>query len=285
MTLETMMSELHYTNDIEQAILRKIRNDEKLINEISETAYYGEDFNFALCMRMPLTRLAVVTYLLLRKYDDYKAKGISESIIFDTFRDVSLRAKLYYKKTGKAGISKEDVIWFRHIMNVAIFKIGSLQFQPFEMIYLDEETIGEPYMVFTKEQKETLPTGTPVINCHIQQGADLSPEAVKASFQSAKRFFSTHYPTVQYKAFLCYSWLLYPPMVKNLAEKSNIKQFAADFSIIGACDDSEQAIEYLFGKGPKKELPANATTLQKLALNHIEMLGFACGIIEIRNPV
>ena len=134
MTLETMMSELHYTNDIEQAILRKIRKDEKLIDEIAETAYHGEDFN--LCKRMPSTRLSVVTYLLLRKYDDYKAKGISDSIIFDTFRDVSLRAKLYYKKTGKVGISKEDVIWFRHIMNVVIFKIGALQFQPFEMIYL-----------------------------------------------------------------------------------------------------------------------------------------------------
>lgn len=285
MTLETMMSELHYLNDIEQAILRKIRNDEKLIDEIAETAYQGEDFNFALCKRMPLTRLSVVTYLLLRKYDDYKAKGISENIIFDTFRDVSLRAKLYYKKTGKVGISKEDVIWFRHIMNVAIFKIGSLQFQPFEMIYLDEETIGEPYMVFTKKQKETLPTGTPVINCHIQQDADLRHEAVEASFQSAKSFFSNHFPEVQYKAFLCYSWLLYPPMIEHLFEKSNIKQFAANFSIIGACNDSEQAIEYLFGKGSKKELPANATTLQKLALNHIEMFGFACGVIEIRNSV
>ena len=39
-------------------------------------------------------------------------------------------------------------------LNVVIFKIGSLQFQPFEMIYLDEETIGEPYMTFSKEQKE-----------------------------------------------------------------------------------------------------------------------------------
>ena len=79
MTLETMMSELHYTNDIEQAILREIYKDEKLIDEIAETAYHGEVFN--LCKHMPLTRLCVVTYLLLRKYDDYKEKGISDSII------------------------------------------------------------------------------------------------------------------------------------------------------------------------------------------------------------
>ncbi|MCH5286666.1 MAG: DUF5596 domain-containing protein [Christensenellaceae bacterium] len=280
MTLETMISELHYTSDIEQAVLQKIRKDEKLVEQIAETAYKGEDFDFSLCKRMPLTRLAVVTYLLLRKYDDYKAKEVPDNIIFDTFRDVSLRAKLYYEKTGRVGISRGDVIWFRHIMNVVIFKIGALQFQPFEMMYLDEETIGEPYMAFAKEQKEALPAGAPVINCHIQQDADLSPEAVEASFQSAKRFFSTHFST-RYKAFLCYSWLLYPPMVKNLSLKSNIKQFAAKFSIIGACDDSEQAIEYLFRNGTKRRLPANATTLQKLAIEHKELLGFACGIIII----
>ncbi len=68
MTLETMISELHYTSVIEQAVLQKIRKDEKLIEKIAETAYYGENFDFALCRRMPLTRLAVVTYLLLRKY-------------------------------------------------------------------------------------------------------------------------------------------------------------------------------------------------------------------------
>lgn len=279
MTLETMMSELNYTNETEQAILRKIRKDEREIAEIAETAYDGEDFN--LCRRMPLTRLSVVTSLLVRKYDDYKANGISDRIIFDTFRDVSLRAELYYKKTGKAGISREDVVWFRHIMNAVIFKIGALQFQSFEMIYLDEETIGEPYMTFTKEQKEELPAGTPVINCHIQRGANLDPEAVEASFQGAKRFFAAHFPAAGYKVFLCYSWLLYPPMVKCLLEKSNIKQFAAKFSIIGACGDSEQAMENLFGKGTKRELPANATALQKLAFDHKELFGFACGTIEI----
>lgn len=83
---------------------------------------------------MPLTRLSVVTYLLIRKYGEYKKARIPDQVIFDTFGDISLRAALYYKKAGKAGISKEDVIWFRHIMNVAIFKVGSLQFQPFKMI-------------------------------------------------------------------------------------------------------------------------------------------------------
>lgn len=280
MTLDVMLAELNYNNEIEYAVLQKIRKGEKKIEGISKSAYHGEDFNFALCGRMPLTRLAVVTYLLLRKYDEYKVKGTPDKIIFDTFRDVSLRAELYYEKTGKVGISKGDVIWFRHIMNIGIFKIGSLQFQPFEMIYLDEETIGEPYLTFTKKQKEKLPDGAPVINCHIQQGADLSHEAVEESFQSARHFFSTYFPT-KYKAFLCYSWLLYPPMVKCLSHKTNIKQFADRFTIFGKINDPEQALEYLFEQEGKKKLPSNATMLQKLAFDRIELFGFACGITTL----
>ncbi len=281
MTLEKMLPELRFISDVEQAVLRKIRKDEKRIGEIAETAYHGEELDPALCGRMPLTRLAAVTYLLLRKYDDYKAQKIPDSIIFDTFRDVSLRANLYYGRNGKAGISKEDVIWSRHIMNTEIFQIGALQFQPFEMVYLDEETVGEPYMTFTRAQKEALPCGTPVINCHIQQGADLSARSVEAAFQNARAFFSKFFPAVRYKAFLCYSWLLYPPMLERLSERSNIKRFAGNFSIIGACNDPEQAIGYLFGHGAGKALPANATSLQKLAFEHIELFGFACGIIAI----
>lgn len=279
--IENIVTELDYLQVIERDIMQKIHRNERQIEEIAATAYQGEDYDFPLCRRMPLTRLSVVTYLLIRKYHEYKSKGIPEDIIFDTFKDVSLRAALYYRKAGKSGISKEDVIWFRHIMNVSIFKIGSLQFQPFKMIYLDEETLGEPYMTFTKEQKAALPEGSPVLNCHIQRGADLRPDKVGASFQAAKSFFSEHFPEEPFQAFLCYSWLLYPPMQELLLENSRIKRFAARFSVIGACFDPEQATECLFGHRARKEAAAHLTRLQQMALEHPHQFGFACGIIPI----
>ena len=229
---------------------------------------------------MPLTRLVVVVYLLSQKFAEYKAIGTTDEIILDTFRDVSLRANLYYKQYGKIGISKDDVIWFRHIMNVHIFKIGVLQYQTFNMIYLDEETIGEPYMVFTQEQKLALPNGSPVINCHIQKGANISAALVNESIDQAKVFFKDCFPSIEYKAFLCYSWLLYPSMLNMLPKDSNIKQFAEHFSIIGACNDSEQAMENLFDYG-KHNLPCNPTTLQRMAKNDNAILGYGCGIIML----
>ena len=89
-----------------------------MIGEIAETAYDGSDFDFPLCKRMPLTRLAVVTYILKLKYSQYKAIGASDAVIWDTFGDVALSAIYYWKRNGIVGLAKEDVIWVRHIIHV-----------------------------------------------------------------------------------------------------------------------------------------------------------------------
>ena len=276
MTLEHLLSQLRFSPAVETALRKKYAKDESTLRTIAETAYSGDDFQFFLCKRMPLTRLAVVTLLLLEKEQLYRQMGTSDEIILDTFRDVSLRANLYYAKTGKAGLTKTDVIWFRHIMNGAIFKIGALQFQPFEMLYLDEATLGEPYMTLSEANKAAFPAGTPVLNCHIQQGADLHPNSVSLSLQQATAFFRTRFPHTDFRAVLCYSWLLYPPMVRQLSTASNIRQFAERFTILGSCSDPSQALENL--RHTNGHAP---TSLQRLAAGSREQLGFSCGIIRL----
>lgn len=278
LALDRLLEELRYPEAVEQAVRRKLADPG--IGEIAASAYAGEDLDIALCRRMPLTRLAAVTFLLLQSYGDYREKGAPDRIIFDTFRDVSLRAGLYHGRTGKVGISRGDVVWFRHIMSAGIFKIGALQYQPFKMVYLDEETIGEPYMVFSPEQKASLPSGVPVINCHIQRGADFDPERVDRSLRDARAFFQTAFPERRFQAFLCYSWLLYPKMVERLPSRSNIRRFADRFTVISSCDDAEQAMENLFEGGKRGTIPS-MTSLQRLAVDHSEYFGFACGIAKM----
>ncbi|PKK38707.1 hypothetical protein ABB02_02013 [Clostridiaceae bacterium JG1575] len=278
MDIETLISHLNYQESVAKAIQQTYSHSTQKIRDIAETAYAGEAF--PLCHKSPLTRLGVVQHLLLSKYQEYKMLGICEDIILDTFRDVSLRANLYFETFNAAGLSKADVIWFRHLMKINLFKIGSLQFQPFNMIYLDEETIGEPYMVFEEAIKEALPSGAPVINCHIQQRADLTPAAIESSWRRAASFFSCFFPKTQYQAFLCYSWLLYPKMLPHLSEPSNIKRFAEQFTIIGSCADAQQALEYLLPHA-KQSLPKHATSLQKLAFERPDLFGYACGIRKL----
>lgn len=264
-----MMEILQFPITIRQTLLPRI--EEPMTTVLAEAAYSSTNFDYPIRKYTPADRLAVLVILLSKKYDAYQSMGVSREIILNTFRDVTLRANLYQGANGEIGLSEADSVWFRHIMNAEIFQIGPLQFQPFEMIYLDEETLGDPYMDFSAVQKERLPSGTPVINCHIPSGAKLDPAAVQSAFSLAAELFPRWFPRREFKAFLCYSWLLYPPMQSLLKDDSRIRQFAKLFEILGNCQDSEQAFECLYAN----------TALFKSASEQPEKFGFACGYIPI----
>ena len=143
--------------------------------------------------------------MLFRSCQRYQAMGVSLAVTLETMGDITLRKNLYREQNGEQGLSKEDVIWFRHWENACIFRLGALQFQLFFMVYLDKEGCGEDYMTFLPSIKKKLPPGTPILNVHIPKGADLSPEAVSASFAAAKTFFPAYFPGHNARYFLCYS--------------------------------------------------------------------------------
>lgn len=278
MILKEMISKLEFTNEIRYSLEKNRDNNITSWEKTAKNAYQGENFDFFLCHKSPFERLAVVVFLMAEKYDLYRKLGIPEDVIVDTFQDLSLRAGIYFERTGEAGLTEDDVIWFRHIMNVEIFKIGCIQFQCFQMLYLEGAQTEPFYMIYSDGVKKWLTPGTPVINCHIQRGAKLDNESVTQSFDKARLFFKEHFPEIYYSYFLCYSWLLYPPMTTRLPQDSHIRSFAERFQIIGTCTDAEQAMENLF---PERKFGERKTFLQQMAINHKERFGLACGIIPL----
>ncbi|WP_033164169.1 hypothetical protein [Clostridium sp. KNHs205] len=271
---------LEFSLEIQESIRNYYVKNSKWISKQSELAYEGEAPNFPLCKRKPFTRLIVVIYKLIEVSKKYKNLSIPDTIFKNTISDVSLRAKLYENKTNEIGLDIDSVVWFRHIFNIVIFKIGTIQFQLFHMIYLDEEFLGEPYMTFPEKWKKQLPSGAPVINVHIQKGADLTPEAVSNSFIIAGEFFRKYFPKHDYKAFICYSWFLYPGLREFLQMDSRIMQFADRFTIIGSVQDNEDAIRRIYGHRYRAKIDyPKETSLQQKALYKMNLLGRSCGII------
>lgn len=278
MTLEKLLPELKFDHKIEKAIIDRIRNDRSEIEELSKIAYHKTESGFELCRQDPFTRLVVIMYLLVKTYDAYKMYHIPDEVIFDTFRDVSLRCNYFYQRTNEMAVSEEEVGWYRNIMKVDIFKLGSMQFQKTGMLFMHGEQIEEQTLEFLEKYKTMVPEGTPVLSCHIQEGEDLSEEAVENSFKLAEEFFKKYFPQIEFKAYVCYTWLLYPDMVAHLKENSKIRSFAKRFHVISSCADPGLAMKMLF---PEKEGKAKAplTSLQKMAIEHKEWFGFSCGVI------
>ena len=252
------------------------------MEDLAKEAWQGEHPDFPICKLKPLSRLAVLIWKLEEIWQKYQAVGIERLVFVDSASDIALRARIYFDKTGKVGLSKDDCVWLRHLVNVQIFKLGVLQFQPFQMLYLDEDDTGESWFNYIDGIKERLPEGRPVLNVHIQKGADLSPEKVAESFSLARAFFRKHFPERQIEAFVCFSWLLDPFLGRILLGESRIVQFGSNFEVIGWAKDNNQAVERIFGKRwrKKSDFPQE-TSLQKAALEHLKDLQYTCGIIWI----
>lgn len=278
MTVEQVLTELNFDTNVEKAILNHLQNHEIEIKKLAKTAYDKKNHQFELCRNDPFTRLVVITYLLVQAYERYQACGIPDQIIFDTFRDVSLRGNLHYRRTNEMAVSKEEVEWYHRIFQGNIFKLGCIQFEKTEMVYFNEKKRELSDVEMLNRYKSILPEGTPVLSCHIQEGEDLSEEAVESSFQRAEVFFKKYFPEIELKAYVCYTWLLYPKMVNRLKENSKIRKFAERFEVISSYDSRTLAMKMLFPP-EKKEGKNNLTSLQKMAIEHEEWFGFSCGVI------
>ncbi len=278
--MKEIIKELSLGRRAEEALAAYFEKRGNYMKTLSENAYDGEPENLPVLKREPFDRLAVVCYKLTEVKAWFGRMQIPARIYFDTISDITLRECLYEKRFGKPGLTRDDARWFRHIFSHRIFKFYSLQFQLFNMIYLDKECIGEDYMIFPAEQKKKLPSDAPVLNVHIPKGADLSPEAVEKSFAGAADFFGRYFPEHRYRAFICYSWLLYPGNRAFLEPSSNIIRFAERFEIIATARDNKDAVKRIYGKRyrSKGDYPQE-TSLQRNALAHLHGLGEACGVI------
>ena len=135
-------------------------------------------------------------------------------------------------------------------------------------------------MRFSEAQKKKLPPGTPVLNTHIQYGANLEPLALAKTFEDARAFFRTYFPEREFKAFITYTWLLHPGLQTLLPEDSKILGFASMWEVIGQNGDKTQALERIFGGRRRRHADyPQETALQRAALKDLGALGYACGII------
>lgn len=77
-----------------------------------------------------------------------------------------------------------------------------------------------------------LEKGDSAISVHIPGNEKMTPESVEESFKEAKEFFDNYYKDVDFKAFVCSSWLLDTGLDRFLKPESNILKFQQKFKIV-----------------------------------------------------
>ena len=121
------------------------------------------------------------------------------------------------------------------------------------------------------EWDKVLSPGDPVISVHIPATGSLIAEKIDASLQAATHFFRTYYPDYEYKAFVCYSWLMDPQLVDLLGPDSNISKFNMRFQKVTGKSNGNDVFNFVFLKPDMnfslEELPEN-TRLEKALKKH-----------------
>ena len=155
--------------------------------------------------------------------------------------------------------------------------------------------VGYPYgsnglvasqTVFLKKGKwkKILEPKDQVISIHIPGGEKLTPALVDESLCAAKEFIAAYYPDVEYKAFICGSWLMDPQVCDLAGEESNITKFNRRFTPMTIKSQGRAVFGFVFLKPDNNfnlaELPENTRLERKLKAHYLsgkavyEMYGF-----------
>lgn len=228
----------------------------KTIPFLTEFIYKTGNYNLLkLAVRMNkesggIISLCVVLAMCEKSFQVYAQKGISETIFFDTFSDIAIWEEVFFNQTGFHGLDETN--WIINHIQLKIFKIGRLQFQPCKMT------------LPLKVRNKGLPDVFNCLNVHIPRGEPLEKERCNASFESAIEFFNRFYPDYNYDYFFCHSWLLSREMPLMVNKESNMFAFYDMWNKIGFSENSNQPFEYIWQKRPSDlNNLSESSTLQK----------------------
>ncbi|HQL92635.1 MAG TPA: acyltransferase domain-containing protein, partial [Anaerolineaceae bacterium] len=126
--LEQSMADLALPDELNASLLAYLTQRKDMISLAArayDESYKDNSGAFDIMRRKPFTRLAIICALLPGLRQRFIDAGIPRQVWLDSIDDIRLRARLYFEKTGKVGLSKNDARWLRHLMGFKLFKIGS----------------------------------------------------------------------------------------------------------------------------------------------------------------
>ena len=222
----------------------------------------GTGFQAAIDSRFELA-YALLMQRAIDAHEQYRQKGIPDDVYYATMHDFKIWFDVCESRYARAGIAESN--WLVRHVNLAIFQLGRLQFEPSSLkrgLVIDGTTYEK---------------GTPVINVHIPEGEPLLHECVAESFGLSKKFFP-QVLKLDANLYHCDSWLLAKENEHYVCPESNIRAFAGWFSCYHESYHERQAEERVFDwEIMHPELYPERTSLQK-SLKSFLLSGGAVGL-------
>ena len=159
----------------------------------------------------------------------FREQGHPTGVFTDGMRDLTIWAKVCHHAYRVWGIREFD--WLSRTARAQLWRFGRLQFE-YEIYEYDDYSAGG----------YAIKRGDRIINVHIPAGEPFPPQARLESYKQAYEYFGIN-------AFMCESYLLYPPQEKYLKPDSNIVSFMHEYHIVKVIGGggSLYNLRYVFG--------------------------------------
>jgi len=209
--------------------------------------------------------LTVYLAAALHTRELYKEKCISDVIFVDSLKCLTRFIGEYRVIHDCFGFDRSW--WAYRQLSLNLFRLGTLEFEM--------RTYSE----------NSLPNGQPsiqprhILSVHIPSDAELTREALDASYESAKRFFAEFFSEFRYEGIYCDTWLLAPVLREMLNPTSKILNFQDDYEILSTNPNDMEFIYWIFkkdGNNPDNlgiEALPETTTLMRAVKNHLRKGG------------
>ena len=238
-----------------------------------DAVFGGALQSFAEAEQLTPETLNLYVYLRMseKRFEDYRARGIDESIFYESMYAMTVCSRVCFDLKGFYGIEQTRYRgWQRYVMNGELFRLGRLEFQ---MRTFDEAITVDGV---------TAPAGSTVLSVHVPRYAPLSEEACEKSYERAREFFRKYYgiaPCV----FVCESWLLHPWMQEYLPETSSILRFQKKFKLLSMNQNAPEVARWVFPGYEEKEIAEypTDTSLRRAVIDRMQSglpIGTAFGV-------
>lgn len=182
--------------------------------------------------------LCVLLYMAAAGYthENYKKKGIPDSIFYDSFNCLAEKMETAKRFTGKWNYP--SILWPSRMTCMQTFRIGRLSFAMERAV---QDILNGDEILIEK--------GARYVHIHIADNDKLC--GCEESVRAARAFFAEFYPEYKDAVFYTRTWLMDPRLAEILPPESNIMQFQKVFHIIGQMDNEKEVLARIFG--PAKE--------------------------------
>ena len=203
----------------------------------------------------------------------YRTLGWPEDSLREILSDLRCWEPVMLRDRGHYGLSPRLFSWAQDCLTGGVKQFGRLQCNDIHLFALKQSLYRQPdgslkmLPAFEKGNPANpdLTYGDKTINLHIPASGALKASDCMESIRRMCGFCDKFHPDYDYKAIVCYSWLLDPQFAEILPESSNIVQFQKlghnlPYSV---CDQTREVIWRIWGVPglslPVEKLPCRNT--------------------------